>query len=321
MTDAITVSVIVPVFNVVNYIERCIKSVLNQTEKNFELILIDDGSSDGSEVICDNFAGIDSRVRVFHQVNSGRCVARNVGLQNASGEWIYFLDSDDWIEPDFIKELLAVYKQTGSNIISCKTQIWIGNDINDRNVDTDTITTFNLDAIIKGLLKQEIIRFELWNKLIKKELLDGVSFLQGQLSEEVHIDRIIFLRTNSISHIDKTLHNYLTQRPGNTTSKFNPSRMCIFSEFDELASDLNERGMGNLSEVVYCIAMQFVILIYMEALEFGKVDDVKTQLKQYCNKYYPIAIQSQYYPSQAGLRIFNLSPKLYYRVLNFKKSK
>ena len=321
MDDKIKVSVIVPVYNVVNYLDRCIKSVLMQTEKNFEIILVDDGSSDGSEAICDNYEKLDRRIKVFHQANSGRCIARNVGLQNAVGEWVYFLDSDDWIEPDFIRDLLAVYNQTGSNIISCKTQIWIGNDISERNVDTDVITTFNLERIIEGLLKQKIIRFELWNKLIKKELLDGVEFLPGQLSEEVHIDRIIFLRTNSLSHVDKTLHNYVTQRPGNTTSRFNPSRMCIFSEFDELAADLDKMGKSNLAEAVYCIAMQFVILIYMEALEFRKVYDVKTQLEQFRNKYYPIAKNSQYYPSQTGLSVFWYSPRLYYYILKYKKSR
>jgi glycosyltransferase involved in cell wall biosynthesis len=273
---------------------------------------VDDGSKDRSGEICDKYAKMDKRVKVFHQSNKGRCIARNVGLENALGEWIVFLDSDDWIEPDFVKDLLHVHELTGSNIVSCKTQIWVGDIIDKQNIDTGKISTFNLENIIKGLLTQEIIRFELWNKLIKRELLDGIEFLPGQLSEEVHIDRLIFLKTNSLSHIDKTLHNYLTQRPGNTVSKFNPSRMAIFSEFDELVADLISRGREDLAEVVQCIAMQFVILIYMEALEHKQSNEVKTQLKEYEKKYYETANKSKYYSSHIGLKIFKFSPRTYY---------
>ena len=318
MDREILVSIIVPVYNVEEYLERCIESVLNQTENNIELILVDDGSTDKSSFICDKYAENDKRVKVFHQSNKGRCIARNVGLNNSVGEWILFLDSDDWIEPDYIRSMIDVYNETGSKIISCKTQVWVGDEILDLNKDTNNITVYNLDEIIKGLLTQETIRFELWNKLIKKELLDGVVFIDGQISEEVHIDRIIFLRTNSLAHIDKSLHNYLTQRPGNTSSRFNPSRICIFDELDGMAIDLESMGKKNLVEVIDCIAMQFVILIYMEALQFKRINEVKTQLNIYIDKYYSIAKNSEYYQNRKGLKIFKLSPKIYYNLLRVK---
>lgn len=315
----ILVSIIIPVYNVKNYLDRCITSVLNQTERNFELILVDDGSTDGSSIICDKYASTDNRVQIIHQTNKGRCIARNNGLNIAKGEWIFFLDSDDWIEKDFIHTMINVYKQTGSMIITCKSQTWYEEKKALSSNDTNNITTLNIDGIVKSLITQDVVRFELWDKLIKRELLNDVRFIKGQLSEEVHIDRIIFLKTNSLSHIDKTLHNYRAQRPGNTTSKFNPSRISIFNEFDEFICDLNNMNKIELAEVIKCISMKFVILIYMEAIQFDKVNCVKLKLDKYESKYYKTAIKSRFYNNKIGLYIYRLSPMLYYFLLKFKK--
>ena len=100
-----TISVIVPVYNAEKYLRRCIDSVLAQTYTDFELLLIDDGSKDSSGTICDEYAAQDTRVRVFHKENGGVSSARNVGLDNARGEWVTFVDSDDWISKDYLEEL------------------------------------------------------------------------------------------------------------------------------------------------------------------------------------------------------------------------
>ena len=101
------ISIIVPVYNTEKYLDQCIQSILSQTYTDFELLLIDDGSTDSSGVICDRYAEQDSRVRVFHKPNGGVSSARNIGLDNTKGEWITFLDSDDWIAPSMLDE---VYK-------------------------------------------------------------------------------------------------------------------------------------------------------------------------------------------------------------------
>ena len=101
-----TISVIVPVYNAEKYLHRCIDSVLAQTYKDFELLLIDDGSKDSSGTICDEYAAQDARVKVFHKENGGVSSARNVGLDHARGEWIMHLDGDDWIEHDMLERLI-----------------------------------------------------------------------------------------------------------------------------------------------------------------------------------------------------------------------
>lgn len=102
------ISIIVPVYNVELYLDKCIQSILAQSYPNFELLLIDDGSSDGSKEICDKYAKLDSRIRVFHRINGGVSSARNAGLEKAKGDWIAFIDADDWVFPNFCRILWPI---------------------------------------------------------------------------------------------------------------------------------------------------------------------------------------------------------------------
>ena len=109
------VSIIIPVYNVERYVEKCISSIINQTYKNLEILIINDGSTDSSYTICKKFAEIDERIKLFNQKNSGVSVARNVGIENASGEWIYFIDSDDYLDIDAIENI--IYQANGADVI------------------------------------------------------------------------------------------------------------------------------------------------------------------------------------------------------------
>ena len=111
------ITIIVPVYNVEKYLHDCIESILNQTYKDFELILVDDGSKDNSGKICDEFAQKDYRINTIHQKNAGEGMARNAGLEIANGEWMVFVDSDDYIRPDYIKDLLKAQNDSNADIV------------------------------------------------------------------------------------------------------------------------------------------------------------------------------------------------------------
>ena len=119
MTSKPVVSIIVPVYNTEKFLHRCIDSILTQTYTDFELLLIDDGSKDSSGTICDEYAAKDVRVRVFHKENGGVSSARNMGLDNARGEWITFVDSDDWIDDNYLEALYGACIVSGSDIVFC----------------------------------------------------------------------------------------------------------------------------------------------------------------------------------------------------------
>ena len=117
--DSTMISVIVPVYNVEPYLRKCLDSIVNQTYRDFEILIIDDGSTDGSGRICDEYAEKDSRIKVFHTENRGLSCARNLGLAEAKGEWIGFVDSDDWIEPDMYEVLIRRAEETGADVVEC----------------------------------------------------------------------------------------------------------------------------------------------------------------------------------------------------------
>ena len=116
------ISIITPVYKVEAYLPRCVDSILNQSFQDFELILVDDGSPDQSGMICDRFAEEDNRIRVIHQVNGGAAAARNTGLDAASGEWITFVDSDDWVHPDYLRLLFETACLNDTDVSVCKYQ-------------------------------------------------------------------------------------------------------------------------------------------------------------------------------------------------------
>ena len=114
------ISIIIPIYNQEKYLNKCLTSIQNQSYSNFEVLLIDDGSTDNSGKICDYFSGIDSRFFVFHNKNVGVAAARNIGLENANGELIGFVDPDDWIEPEMYEYLISLYNKYFADIISCE---------------------------------------------------------------------------------------------------------------------------------------------------------------------------------------------------------
>ena len=161
------ISIIVPVYNVDKYIERCIQSIINQTYKNLEIILIDDGSTDKSGAICDKYSKIDNRINVIHKKNGGLSEARNVGLDIARGDYIGFVDSDDYIHPQMYELLYKNLIGTSADIsiikhIRKEEELGLG-DINSKKVYS------NLEAIENILKKDSGIFIASCNKLYKKE--------------------------------------------------------------------------------------------------------------------------------------------------------
>ncbi len=159
------ISVIVPVYNVKAYLRKCLDSITNQTYKDLEILVVDDGSTDGCGRICDEYAERDSRVKVFHTENRGLSSARNLGLDEAKGEWVGFVDSDDWIEPDMYEEALDGIEDAD---ILCFQR---------------TEGTYSgLEALYK-FINNEISAF-IWKKLYRKELFEEISFPDGRISED-----------------------------------------------------------------------------------------------------------------------------------------
>ena len=202
-------SVIVPVYNVEEYLVRCVDSILAQTYDHLEVILVDDGSSDGSGAICDDFAAKDSRIKVIHKKNGGLSRARNAGLDVAAGEYITFVDSDDWIEEDSYEHLLGLMARY-------QVQLVCGG-----NMDVDGGTGEKTLGVCPK--KEEVVTAEefvgrmfLWqgvdssvcDKIFHRSLLEGFRFPEGQVSEDVAITYKIVLGAERAAFSEKPFYNY-----------------------------------------------------------------------------------------------------------------
>ena len=185
--EAPLVSVIIPVYNVRTYLPQCLESVINQSYRNLEILIIDDGSTDGSGRICDQYARKDERIRVFHTENRGLASARNPGLEQIHGEYISFLDSDDWMELHAIETMLSTMFQTGSDIVaalSCRE--YMGKTSWSRYV-LKSIQLFHgqdiLPAFAQGLFGGNAV----WSKLYRADLFASLRFPNGHNYEDVAI--------------------------------------------------------------------------------------------------------------------------------------
>ena len=172
------ISIIIPIYNAEKYIERCIESIQKQTYSNLDIILVNDGSTDSSALICDKYANTDKRIQVIHKENKGAYEARNTGLKLAKGEYIAFVDSDDHIHPDMISSLYQAIIREKTICSMCKG-LRAYNDTVIEKPDNNTTTILNQEEIIKRLFSgdSDYVQYAVvWNKLIKKEIIDNILF-------------------------------------------------------------------------------------------------------------------------------------------------
>ncbi len=182
------ISVIVPVFNTEPYIHQCLDSILNQTYRDLEIILIDDGSSDKCGEICDEYGKRDNRIRVFHTTNNGVSAARNLGLHEAKGAYIGFVDSDDWIDLNMYKVLLESLEESGADISICGVY-WNNKRGTSYNVHNQKI--YNGTETLIALIDQKINSY-VWNKLYSKEVFSNVFFPIKKNYEDAAIMHLVF---------------------------------------------------------------------------------------------------------------------------------
>lgn len=210
---AVLVSIIVPIYKVEKFLNECIESIISQTYANIEVILVDDGSPDGSGIIADEWQKKDSRVKVIHKTNGGISSARNAGIKIAKGDYIFFVDSDDYIAPDCIEKLLEAVEEENADISSCKFySFWQDACIiesrlpNERTIITPEVY---LERIyIYGLYTV------VWNKLYKRHLFEDTLFEEGRLNEDAIIIAKLMTRVNKIVHLSEALYYYRQRKSG-----------------------------------------------------------------------------------------------------------
>ena len=202
------ISIIVPVYNIEKYLQKCIKSIINQTYKNIEIILVDDGSKDNSGKICDEFKQIDNRIKVIHKENGGLSDARNAGLKIAKGEYIGFVDSDDYIAQDMFETLYKLAKENNADIsIVSFYEIYNGKVIGVR--DFKSLEEMDKIEAMKELLIDTKIQSYAWNKLFKKELFENIEFPTNKNFEDIATTLLLFEKANKVMLLEDPKYYYV----------------------------------------------------------------------------------------------------------------
>ncbi len=230
------VSVIIPVYNVERYLRECVDSVLGQSYENIELILVDDGSTDGSGTICDEYAGRDSRVRVFHQSNGGQSVARNAALDVARGDWVMFVDSDDAITGNAIEMLLTAAVNSKSDIsmgsfISAESPIGFNSESASRFIKMSGAEA--CERVLYQTDENRGLIVSAWGKLFAKEAIDRFRFTPGILYEDLELVPRILASINQTVCLSSVIYFYRTNSES-SLGRFNSRRFDVLDVCDRL---------------------------------------------------------------------------------------
>lgn len=221
------ISIIMPIYNVERYIRKSLESIYAQTYQNLEIIMVDDGSTDNSGKICDEFANKDSRFKVIHQINQGVSGARNTGLQNAKGRYIGFVDPDDYIENDMYEKMIGVIKRTDADIVVCR----FDDDGIERelSVDTGDFIQYNSEKWLSNIFNTTDAMGEvvivLWNKLYKREAIEDVVFPKGRINEDLYAAIDVAEKDLKIILYHKTLYHYVHREKSIMKNKYSKKRL------------------------------------------------------------------------------------------------
>mgnify|MGYP002514942113 CR=1 FL=1 len=310
------ISVVVPVYKVEKYLDRCVQSLVNQTLKDMEIILVDDGSPDNCGAICDAYAQKDSRIRVIHKENGGLSSARNAALEVAQGEYFGFVDSDDWIEPEMYETLLA-------GIQKYDAQMAYGGryDIDGNTGEKTRGLCPRKEECISGMeMLGRVFLWEncdsaAWDKLYHRSLFEGIRYPQGYNSEDIAIFYKLMERVDKVAMCDKPMYNYLHRPNSITTAKLSDKTFHFLHHTDTIYPYIqkNHPELTNRARYFHIAALVYSVLMIDLASEQDqeKYAQLCTQRRKELRTHLPFLLTSSFYGKQECLTNILLALNIY----------
>lgn len=300
-------SIIVPVYNVENYLRRCVDSLIHQTYKNLEIILVDDGSPDNCPAICDEYAQKDSRIRVIHKENGGLSDARNKGLDAATGDYVLFVDSDDYIEPDACEKFLR-YAEKGCDILIGEF-LCEGGDYNTQWIKTCEI--IDGKTYYKRLLKAKQYAVVVWVNAYRREFLEksGLRFKFGILHEDFEFTPRAFLAAETVLWCPNCFYHYVIRENSITQKK---DKRKNAEDIYNTCCEHEARFRSLEDEELRRLLMDFTVTNYLSAFYSAKSYQYG---KQYIHK--DFCLRNAYtLKTKCKSWVFAISPRLYWHINN-----
>lgn len=269
------ISVIIPVYNVEKYLKRCIESVINQTIKDLEIILVDDGSTDSSGRICDEYAKKDKRIKVIHKENGGLSDARNAGLDIARGYYISFVDSDDYIDNNMIEKLYYGCTKNNTDIAICDKILELENGKKFKEKMYNNSCELNQKETYENIL---LYSPSVWNKLFKRELFTDIRFPKGKLYEDIITTNKLIDKSNKTFYVEGTYYHYIQRQNSIVHKNFNINKLDYINNAKELYEFILKRYPDILEQ---CDAYYMLVLSTVISDMYLQRNQYKIQYNKY----------------------------------------
>jgi len=276
------ISVIVPVYKAEQYLDRCVKSILEQTYPDFELILVDDGSPDGSPILCDKWAEKDSRVHVIHKKNGGASSARNAGLAIAKGKWVFFSDSDDWIDNKALETLYRMVNEYGVSMAIGRIQVV------EENIDRNAALNENIYMLSRENLLDRFFRVNgepdthsVCATLIRRDILEDYHFIEGKMNEDVEACYYLARKCEGAVYTSKPVYFYFKNVEGVTNSGFSKKKLDLLDVWDIVQKQVEQFTPGySYACEINCKRARFTLLTQMSLNGYDHHDPFMVETKR-----------------------------------------
>ena len=295
------ISIIIPVFNIDKYIEQCIESVINQTLNDIEIICVNDGSTDNSLNILKKYEQIDTRIKVFNQENKGAGAARNKGLEIARGDYIYFLDGDDYIEPFALEKLYTQITQNNADICLCKHKT-LDNTTQTMQIEENTLQVdlFATNNISRKTVPDRIFQLctpQIALKLYKKSFIKkyDLNFQELKTCNDVYFSLASLALAKNITYVNEPLLIYRTNRKDSLTITRGNNSLCIINAFNQLKDKLIQENVFNIVEKSFYASAVGAFQYEFKLCNPTQKGEFLYRTKQFLpNKYYKILQNKQF---------------------------
>lgn len=305
------ISVVLPIYNIEKYLQKCMDSLLGQTYRNLEIIMIDDGSTDGSGKLCDFYEGMDDRIVVFHKKNGGLSDARNYGLEHASGEYITFIDPDDFVDLDFIEYMYQILKKYDTKMSLCQHRVhYINGKIKDYGSTGDE--ALDNKFCLERMLYHDVIDTSAWAKLYSMELFQEVRYPKGKIFEDIGTTYALMLQSEKIACGYESKYNYIIHKTSIVNGEFKRNKLDLLEMTDKMAAAVVKR-YPDLADAVLRRQVYARLSTLNQMLNVKGYQDERRALLDYIKKNRFLVLNNPKTPrrDKIALKILRVSYKLY----------
>lgn len=305
------ITVIVPVYNVERELPRCMESLFKQTYENLEIILVDDGSTDGSGRLCDDYCSMDVRCTTYHTKYNGVSAARNYGIAKARGKYITLVDSDDYIDEDYVEYLYRLILNSGLNMAVCQHRVKFENG-NVLEYGKKGEEVLNSKICIKRMLYHDVIDTSAWGKLYDRRLFETVQYPAGMLYEDIGTTYKLFLRCEYIAVGYESKYTYVRRRDSIVNNSFHRKKLDLLEMTDRMGEDVL-KCHSDLRDAVLRRSVYARISTLNQMLQANGVDKEREEILTYIKNQKTFILQDAKAPKRdkAALFLLGISYRLY----------